>query len=303
MTRLLVLLMVQAAATAWLVGLAAPEVTVAMAEPATLADSTAGVLTRLLLLVATPMASAWLLVITLVDVVLAFRGGDVRRVAPLWIRRVVDQALGTILLLGVMAGPATAVTPADLPMALSEVSPDFSEPGLRSLADLSEEAVEADSTGLSAVMATIPPGPWALPVPPLEAPVRPNDSAPGPTTEPVHPDTVDPAAEGATGEGSPAAGSAAAGTAAPGGAAEGAGATDGGADPGVHVVAPGENLWVIARGHLLADGQPAPRDVEVHAYWTRLIHDNLSTLRSGDANLIHPGERLVLPSTAEAAQP
>ena len=299
MTRLLVLLMAQAAATAWLVGLAAPEVTVAMAEPATLADATAGVLTRLLLLVATPMASAWLLVITLVDVVLAFRGGDVRRVAPLWIRRVVDQALGTILLLGVMAGPATAVTPADLPMALSEVSPDFSEPGLRSLADLSQEAVEADSTGLSAVMATIPPGPWALPVPPLEAPVRPTDSAPGPTTAPVHPDTVDPAAEGAPGEGSPAADPAAPDTADEGAPDE----ADAGADPGVHVVAPGENLWVIARGHLLADGQPAPRDVEVHAYWMRLIHDNLSTLRSGDANLIHPGERLVLPSTAEAAQP
>ena len=300
MTRLLFLLMVQVAVTAWLVGLAAPEVTAALAEPATMADATAGVLTRLLLLGATPLASAWLLVITLVDVVLAVRGGGVRRVAPHWVRRVVDQALGTVLLVGVMAGPATAVTPADLPMALSEVSPDFSEPGLRSLADLSEEAVDADS----AVMGTISPGPWALPVPPLEPPVRSTDSAPGPTTEPVHPDTVDPAVDDATGEGSPAAGTAAPDTAAPDTADEGApDEADAGADPGVHVVAPGENLWVIARAHLLADGQLAPRDVEVHAYWTRLIHDNLSTLRSGDANLIHPGERLVLPSTAEAAQP
>jgi nucleoid-associated protein YgaU len=60
-----------------------------------------------------------------------------------------------------------------------------------------------------------------------------------------------------------------------------------------HVVAAGENLWVIARGVLSAGGT-TPTDREVHAYWIRLIQAN--DVPSGDPDLIHPGEVLRLPA-------
>lgn len=59
-----------------------------------------------------------------------------------------------------------------------------------------------------------------------------------------------------------------------------------------HVVAAGENLWVIARGALTIQGQ-VPTDRQVHAYWVRVIQVN--DLPSGDPDLIHPGQVLHLP--------
>lgn len=286
MTRLIVLLLVQVAGTAWLVDLAVPEVRAALADPPALADATAAALARLLLFAVTPLASAWMLLVTVADVVVAIRDGGGRRVAPAWIRRVVDQALGTVVLVGVMAGPAAAATPADMPLALSEVSPDFSDPRPRSLADLSSQAPAGDGPDTAASLGPATPVrlpvPWSLPVPSLEVPVPPLDvpvsppdgqalpmDDPASTAMPVHPEAV-PAEPGGPDPGDE-------------------------DDPGTHVVAPGENLWVIARAQLLRDGLPAPRDVEVHAYWSRLVQDNLPTLRSGDPDVIHPGERLRLP--------
>ena len=61
---------------------------------------------------------------------------------------------------------------------------------------------------------------------------------------------------------------------------------------------PGENLWVIARTALTAaTGQP-PRDSEVVRYWNRVIAANRATLRSGDPNLIFPGEIVTLPAVS-----
>ena len=54
---------------------------------------------------------------------------------------------------------------------------------------------------------------------------------------------------------------------------------------------PGDNLWTIARGAL--GGTAA--DAEVAPYWNALIAANRSRLRSGDPNLIYPGEVLGLP--------
>lgn len=66
----------------------------------------------------------------------------------------------------------------------------------------------------------------------------------------------------------------------------------------VHRVQPGEHLWGIARAHLAAaGGRPAVdlRPADVAPYWRRLIDANTGRLRSGDPDLIHPGEELVLP--------
>jgi nucleoid-associated protein YgaU len=57
-----------------------------------------------------------------------------------------------------------------------------------------------------------------------------------------------------------------------------------------YTVRPGDNLWSIARATL---GGAA--DAEVAPYWDALIAANRSRLRSGDPNLIYPGEVLGLP--------
>ena len=38
-----------------------------------------------------------------------------------------------------------------------------------------------------------------------------------------------------------------------------------------------------------------PRNEEVHPYWVETIEINLDSLRSGDPDLIYPGEELMLP--------
>lgn len=53
-------------------------------------------------------------------------------------------------------------------------------------------------------------------------------------------------------------------------------------------------MWVIARRHLAKDGA-APTNAEVDAYWRKLIEANRDTIRSGDPNLIYPGEILAMP--------
>lgn len=62
-----------------------------------------------------------------------------------------------------------------------------------------------------------------------------------------------------------------------------------------YVVVAGDNLWVIAEQRL-ARAWGASRSVgEVIGYWRRLIDLNVGTLRSGDPDLIYPGEVLNLP--------
>lgn len=67
-------------------------------------------------------------------------------------------------------------------------------------------------------------------------------------------------------------------------------ATDARAEVHQHVVRPGEHLWSIAAG-VIGDGSPQ----DVAEYWRRLVEANRHRLRSGHPDLIHPGERLVLP--------
>jgi hypothetical protein len=73
---------------------------------------------------------------------------------------------------------------------------------------------------------------------------------------------------------------------------------EGAALPREHTVARGEHLWGLATevvatatGRAAADVEPG----EVAAYWARLIEANPANLRSGDPDLVYPGERLRLP--------
>lgn len=220
--------------------------------------------------VAAALAAVWLLLCTTHDTVMAARGGVASR-SPRWIRRVVNNAVGTALMVGLLAGPAAAATEAateaptevatDAPTEgateaptevatdpVPEVSPDFTDP----------------ETGPPAASITVP-VPIVAPTPRPPAPTSP------PTPEAPEDEAVDPAEaapEPATQSGQP-----------------------------THEVAAGENLWVIARAQLLDAGIDAPSDRDVHAYWVRLIAANLDGLRSGDPDLIFPGETLVLPAT------
>lgn len=62
-----------------------------------------------------------------------------------------------------------------------------------------------------------------------------------------------------------------------------------------HVVVSGEHFWSIAERRLL-DVLGGPASVaQITDYWVRLVRFNQASLRSGDPDLIHPGEVIVLP--------
>jgi hypothetical protein len=57
---------------------------------------------------------------------------------------------------------------------------------------------------------------------------------------------------------------------------------------GHHVVAPDESLWTIAAAHA--------GNADVGRYWAQVVELNRTALRSGNPNLIYPGEIVELPS-------
>ncbi|MDQ1518980.1 MAG: resuscitation-promoting factor RpfA [Actinomycetota bacterium] len=63
----------------------------------------------------------------------------------------------------------------------------------------------------------------------------------------------------------------------------------------VHVVVAGDNLWRIASERLAGDRGIVPSDAVIAPYWSRVVDANRATLRSGDPNLIFPGEVVDLP--------
>jgi hypothetical protein len=64
----------------------------------------------------------------------------------------------------------------------------------------------------------------------------------------------------------------------------------------VYVVEPGDNLWTIARRTITATtGVAEPSGAEIVPYWQRVISANRERLRSGDPDLIYPGEEILLP--------
>lgn len=60
-------------------------------------------------------------------------------------------------------------------------------------------------------------------------------------------------------------------------------------------VVSGDNLWNVSKRHLAALTGRTPSDGEIHRYWRRVIDLNLGLLRSGDPDLIYPGEVILMP--------
>ncbi len=62
------------------------------------------------------------------------------------------------------------------------------------------------------------------------------------------------------------------------------------------VVAKGDHLWKISGYYLNGVlGRPAT-NVEITPYWRRVIATNRTNLKSGDPDLIYPGEVVTLPA-------
>jgi hypothetical protein len=66
------------------------------------------------------------------------------------------------------------------------------------------------------------------------------------------------------------------------------------APPDRHTVQWGDNLWTIAAGHL-ADTGVTRSNGRIAPYWRELVQENRASLRSGNPDLIFPGETVALP--------
>lgn len=64
------------------------------------------------------------------------------------------------------------------------------------------------------------------------------------------------------------------------------------------VVARGDHLWKISERHLDLVLGRRPQNSEISPYWRRVIEANRPGLRSGDPDLIYPGEIVTLPELA-----
>lgn len=69
--------------------------------------------------------------------------------------------------------------------------------------------------------------------------------------------------------------------------------------PSTFVVEPGDHLWAVAERQVAAVLGRRPSPGEMVGYWRRLVAANADVVRSGDPDLIFPGERLRLPPVGE----
>lgn len=84
-----------------------------------------------------------------------------------------------------------------------------------------------------------------------------------------------------------------------GGRDPGVSGDEGGVSPQVHVVEPGDHLWGVAAADVAAASGRDPSGIEaeeVTPRWRAVVDANRGRLRSGDPDLIYPGERIELPS-------
>jgi hypothetical protein len=72
-------------------------------------------------------------------------------------------------------------------------------------------------------------------------------------------------------------------------------------EPSFVVVAPGDNLWSLSADALARATGRAYRELtddEIARYWIAVCNANRATLRSGDLDLVYPGEVVLLPPMA-----
>ncbi len=65
------------------------------------------------------------------------------------------------------------------------------------------------------------------------------------------------------------------------------------------VVRPGDNLWALAADHLAATtgrARPTLDNTEIARYWAAVCDANRARVRSGNVNLIYPGDVILLPA-------
>jgi nucleoid-associated protein YgaU len=62
------------------------------------------------------------------------------------------------------------------------------------------------------------------------------------------------------------------------------------------IVQPGDHLWGLSEKSLFARWGRQPSEFEVWPYWRTVISTNRDHLRSGDPDLIFPGEEVLLPA-------
>jgi hypothetical protein len=72
------------------------------------------------------------------------------------------------------------------------------------------------------------------------------------------------------------------------------------AAPLTWLVRPGDHLWKIAGEHLSIVLDRTPTDSEHARYWVEVIDAARPVIRSGDPDLIYPGEEIPLPPTLDA---
>lgn len=65
--------------------------------------------------------------------------------------------------------------------------------------------------------------------------------------------------------------------------------------PTVVTVMEGDHLWKISKRHLEERLAHQPGSGEIAPYWRTVIEENRERLRSGDPDLIYPGELIHLP--------
>ena len=64
----------------------------------------------------------------------------------------------------------------------------------------------------------------------------------------------------------------------------------------VVIVEKGDHLWSIAETSLGRQRSESPDPAEIRPYWVAIIDENTHRLRSGDPDLIYPGEKITLPA-------
>jgi nucleoid-associated protein YgaU len=69
--------------------------------------------------------------------------------------------------------------------------------------------------------------------------------------------------------------------------------------PPTVIVEKGDHMWKISERELADALRREPGNDEIHPYWVETIAINRDTIRSGNPDLIYPGEELMLPDVVD----